>query len=269
MNIGRLWLVVFGLLLFANCNRVEGCLEADASNFDPGADKNCCCEYPNLTLQVYPVVGPTNFTDTDTLYDSSGNPYLLPELQLYLSQFQMIEPNGEATGVSDSLAITLEDTAGNSYEEKVADSYILLDTDNTSYEVGTFLNFTEFSTLEFYVGVDSLINLTSPATFDEEHALYTQDPVMYDEDVSSYLFVRAEVQVIGESEPRIYTIYGEDAFKKIEIPYAIVGHQSFDTPLELTADVEAMFDSIDFLANSDNFITEKIVENLDSVFSKP
>ncbi len=269
MSIGRLFVVVFGLLLLASCNRVEGCLEADASNFDPSADKNCCCEYPKLTLQIYPVVGTTSFVKTDTLSDFSGNKYLIEDLHLYLSQFKMTAPNGVSTGVSDSLTLTLEDATGNSYEEKIEDGYVLWDSDNSSYEVGTFRNFAEFSGLEFFVGVDSAINFIPPATFEEEHALYIQEPSMYEENDNSYLFIRAEVQIIGESVPRVYKIYGEEAFKRIEVAYAITGNQSFDTQLELNADVGVMFNSVDFLTNNENIIHQKIVDNLDSVFSKP
>ena len=79
------------IILFSNCRETtEGCLDPEASNFDPSADETCCCEYPQFSIRFS-----YNNYDTDTtafglnkVYNDDGNnPYFITTINLYLSDF--------------------------------------------------------------------------------------------------------------------------------------------------------------------------------------
>jgi len=68
-------LLAFGVIAVAMpaCKKKEGCTDPTASNYDPDADKDCCCEYVTPTSNIIEVQG----SITSNTNWTNGNKYLL------------------------------------------------------------------------------------------------------------------------------------------------------------------------------------------------
>src|SRR5690349_2250009 len=68
-----------------------GCLDIAATNFNPAADKDCCCRYPKLLLDVNQVYDTLVFRQ-DSLYPGTGGHlFRIRNVAFYLSDFQLIK----------------------------------------------------------------------------------------------------------------------------------------------------------------------------------
>lgn len=73
-NAMSLLLTAAMLVMLPSCSKKEGCTDPTASNYDPDAEKDCCCEYPEPTGGG--VIEVTESITTNTLW-TSNNKYLI------------------------------------------------------------------------------------------------------------------------------------------------------------------------------------------------
>lgn len=92
----HLLLIAVTCLLWSCNTRIEGCLDAEADNFDFDAELACndCCEYPSVLLTLSQKWLDNNFTNADTLLDAQGRPYQIKDLKYFLTTWSWQDDQG-------------------------------------------------------------------------------------------------------------------------------------------------------------------------------
>ena len=90
-----------GATLLVSCNEVvDGCMEPQASNFNPEADVDCCCTYFKITPTFYLTSNRLDTFKLDSIYlDANQDSFRLLNLNLLGSEWSL-RPQGLSMGVS-------------------------------------------------------------------------------------------------------------------------------------------------------------------------
>lgn len=90
-------------MLFTQCYKDrEGCQDVAAVNYDPRADVNCCCEYPQVSLSFSYVYDTLKFSRNQLVHDVNNVPYMLEGFSLGLHGFALLNDQGELKEFRDS-----------------------------------------------------------------------------------------------------------------------------------------------------------------------
>ncbi len=128
------------LLVSACYTPIEGCLDTEATNFDASADKDCCCKYPLLVLNV------ENAYDTliwkpDTAYQNDlGQWFRIRDIVFYVSELKLTQ-NGVSGVVEDTITLSrfASPTSNDTIKSLYTDDFLLIRrVPTTQYTVGTF-----------------------------------------------------------------------------------------------------------------------------------
>ncbi len=259
-NLPILLLLTFSILFLSSCMREEGCLDPDASNFAPGADRDCvetCCEYPKIDLRFF------NSIDTDSFYSDVGTTrFRLDDIRFFISDVKLIQTDNTLIGVTDT--ITLEPSG-----EVVEDNYTLAELNSFSYEVGDVAGYGDFTGVTFNVGLDAAANAADPDQMPEGHPLGVQEDTVYVSADEGYAFQQIDLSLIAaeDTTSQIFNVLGNNNLATITLQDTFSLDRSFDVEIQMNVDYLLLFDGIDFAADDDNLIIEKIVNNTPEIFS--
>jgi len=263
---GSLFLIL-ALGIFPACEQEEGCLDANATNFAPGADKDCgsdCCDYPKLKLRLFPQNNGTGYSVNDTLSDIAGNLYVLSDARFYMSDVRLVRDNGEEVGVQDTIKLVLT----NGTSEVLADNYVLVAINTFSYEVGEIAGTGDFESIKFNIGLDETAHQVYADTMATTHPLSDENG-MYVDEANGYLFQETELTMVPDTLTSLYGVVGANNLQAISLDFdsTIVVTKGFDIEIQLDVDYPGLFETIDFLNDDDNMIQQKIVSNMPDIFS--
>jgi len=253
-------LLCFGLFALSACMREEGCLDAAASNFSPGADKDCaatCCEYPKIDLRFFRSI------DTDSFYSDTGTMrFRVDDIRFFVSDVQLIQADGALTGVLDT--ITLQPSG-----EVVEDNYTTAALNNLSYEIGDVAGYGDFVGVSFNVGLNAAANTADPNQMPNGHALGVQEDTMYVSADEGYAFQQIDLSLIAATDTttQTFNVLGNDNLTTVSLTDTFSLAKSFGVEILMDVDYLSLFDGIDFAADNDNLIIEKIVDNTPGIFS--
>ncbi len=168
--------VLLGCLVIAGagCNtRIEGCLQANAENFDLNAEKPCdgCCTYPSMGLSLSQKWGERNFANSDTLYDIHGAPYKIQDLSYFLSAWKWTDENG-ATYTVDSVKAD----CGEGMLVYTPD-ILVIGTRQFSYTLGTIRESPLMDSVSFTLGLTEDFSCLDPDDPDTPDALTSSSPL--------------------------------------------------------------------------------------------
>lgn len=169
-------MVVGLLLVFAciGCNtRIEGCLQANAENFDLNAERPCdgCCLYPSMGLSLTQKWGDRNFTNGDTLYDIHGAPYKILDLKYFLSSWVWHDTEGNYITVDSVEASCDEDILGFTTDNLIIDSRQFV------YNLGTIRESPLIDSLQFALGLYQDFSCLDTSDTDTPFSLTNQSPL--------------------------------------------------------------------------------------------
>jgi hypothetical protein len=159
------------IILFSNCRETtEGCLDPEASNFDPSADEICCCEYPQFSIRFsynnY-AIDTTTFALSSVYNDDGNNPYYVNNINLYLSDFELVRADNSVLRISDSLDVILQ----NGTSTNIIDDIIILKPNTFKYDIGTTITSGDFVKIRFKVGLNEIVNQTNQTEVATTHSL--------------------------------------------------------------------------------------------------
>ncbi len=186
-----LYVAVMALLFSACYERVEGCLDLQATNFELSADRPCedCCTYPTWKLSPQHRVVPADNPDTSLAFSYDAAYAVAPNLQdsfrfqqifFYLYDFSLKGANGTLE-VSDEFS--WYDAAGVQHAGK--DDYLLVDA-GTSVRmvIGTLRDYGVFDSLVFWVGLPPEIQQADIARMPAGHPLqFRADSLNWEEGI--------------------------------------------------------------------------------------
>ncbi len=254
-------LLIFSIFICSACMREEGCLDPAATNFAPGADKDCaatdCCEYPKIDLRFFTDI------DTDSFYTDVGTTrFRVNDIRFFVSNVQLIQADGSLVGVSDM--VTLEPSG-----EVVEDNYMITDLNGFSYEIGDVAGAGDFIGVRFNVGLGAAANAAEPDLMPTGHALGVREDTMYVSASEGYAFQQMNLNFIAaeDTTSQLVNVLGNDNLVTIVLADTFTLDKSFGVEIQLNVDYLSLFSDIDFAADNDNLIIEKIVNNTPGIFS--
>ncbi|MEO1435603.1 MAG: MbnP family protein [Bacteroidota bacterium] len=260
MRLILLWILLISL--FTSCENEEACLDANATNFEAGADKDCCCEYPILSVRMAYVAGDVSFSVDSTYTDGAGNPFQVTEIPMYLSQFALTKIDGSTLSVEDT--VVANDINGNALT--LPDDVVILNSNTFLYELGTFRDFGSINQLSFAVGLSETANQADPSSFEAEHPLSITEDSLYLSASEGYLFSRLTINYNNGSNLSL-PISGNNNRVDLHLDLSTSIDRGFDFEVQLDFDIPSLFSDVDLLNDSPNTIQEKIVTNSTAAFA--
>lgn len=250
------------LLLLAGCAQPkDGCLDINATNFDPAADNDCCCIYPLLKLNILPRADTLSLSANPVLYDSEQHPFNISNIRFYISNIRLVRSDGTEASIADTVHLyypvgNLTDTVA------VLNQFALITTDQFDYTIGTFQQSGSFVKMQCTLGIESPLNLCDATLVASGKALGVQSDVMWDS--LGYYFEKIIVDRDTSSAVNAYewVIRGQNLLQNITIlfPTPIKAKAGYDTVIPLKIDYAKWFDGVN-LDDPDNAIS-KIVSNI-------
>jgi hypothetical protein len=266
-------LFLFVLSIGACFEPKEGCLDIEATNFNAAADDNCCCEYPELVLDILHRYGSdTVLYFADSLYPfNDGKLFRIKSVVFYLSDFQLYQ-NSVAYPVTDTVQLQAYAAAGaDTVKETVTDDFLLVRRTPVNNPVGEFRPAGVFDNFRCRLGLSADAQRIIPALAPTGHPLRLQSDSLWQSPQAGYVFLRAVI--VRDSMPA--TKPDTLSFTQADLPDFFIGqsgaflHQSggYDFMLKLKIDYRALFQGVDWTTGDIPDWKNQIVVNLPSVFS--
>jgi len=261
-------LLVFMLALSACFEPKEGCLDIAATNFDAGADKDCCCEYPKLQLTVNQQYDTLLFRNDSLYAQSDGYLFRIKSVSFYLSDFQLFQ-GGNVFTVSDT--IRLNTFQGNDTSSQVfTNDFQLVRRTPVIYSLGTFRQDGVFEQVNFRLGLSPEAQKVVPSKAPAAHPLFTQADSLWLDPSEGFVFLQAVIvrDSMGATLPDTLRFSQADlGFLVLSKPGSFVHPTGYDFPLVLTVDYKKMFEGVNWSQHDISTWKTKIVANLPNTFS--
>lgn len=234
------WLVT-GLLLGLTgigCNtRIEGCLQANAENFDLNAERPCdgCCLYPSMGLSLTQKWGDRNFSNGDTLYDVQGNPYKILDLKYFLSSWVWRDTEGNYITVDSVEAGCDESTL------RFTTDNLIMDSRQFVYTLGTIRESPLIDSLQLALGLYQDFSCLDTSDTDTPVSLTNQSP-LWNVKTGTLETIRLILQLNLDQEATDTLFVTTNDFIRLE--YLLQLKPGTDAQLDLTVDYSQWFSNV-------------------------
>ena len=187
------------------CDKKEGCLDPNATNYTIDAESNCCCNYPTLIAQIGYKNADENLVLNDTFQNDLGVDIAISNFAILMSAFTLTSQSGYSAQVSDRLDL------GSSV---ALDDVILVKRNDFSFSIGTINERQTFDMINFQIGLSAELNSIDPVEFDlsSSHPLEIQEDSLFQGTGNGYHFIKLEAMIQDSS----YTFTYQD-----RIPFSL------------------------------------------------
>lgn len=273
LTVKAAWLMLAVLVVSGCKEKVEGCLDIEARNFDFSADRPCpddCCEYPQMIFDIA--------FRWDTLTFRYNEPYNLTDdkvmkflkSKFYISDINLTGESGSFT-VADRIDLDVND--GSTDPVTFVDDFTLMSRDflSFSYEIGEIQSLGTFDTLRFTVGLSEVANQIEPTSAPAGHPLAIQPDSMWSVEnnyVFNKLVVIPDTLVDPPDTPDTlaYDVVGDANRVKIALPFAVNIETGRDLTIPLEIDYKKWLEGVDF-ESAPTLVIEKFIQNTQQAFS--
>lgn len=264
-----LLLLCFASVLFGSCYEPkEGCLDIEAVNFDASADKNCCCEYPVLLLEILQRYDTDVWLADSAYQNSNGQWFRLKSAVFYLSEFQLYR-SGVPFLVSDTLMCRTLESNGDSLDRQFTDDFMIIRRFPAIDTAGSFRNGGSFDAVRCRLGIGPEAQKILPSTVPAGHPLRPQTEKLWLGNQDGFAAMRLVVTRDTFSATPPDTLYFNrqdfDNFM-IEENATFKQQTGYNMKLRLTIDYSEMFRDVDWQNSDKNAWKSQIVANLPGVF---
>ena len=233
-----LWLIIAAPLFTWNCNtRIEGCLDAQANNFDFSAELACsdCCTYPSMILSLSQKWQDRNFTNADTLYDQFNQPYKIQDLKYFLSSWTWKDLEGNVYTVDSARTDCGEEVLVYTPDNPV------IDTRQFSYTLGTIRNNPEIQSIQFFAGLTEDYSCFDPEDPEAPDHLTSNSP-LWNPETSDLAAIRMVLQL--DLDTTVYDTVYTELSQVLPMLYSASFIKGEDTQLNLTVDYSLWFSEV-------------------------
>ncbi|GJM32425.1 MAG: hypothetical protein DHS20C18_14260 [Saprospiraceae bacterium] len=277
--------MLFFLLSITACyENKQGCLDINATNFDPSADEYCkdvsleeCCSYPSLQIQLqHRIVLPDTvyrlvYNDS-VYYDAIGQPFRIRNIQYYLSNFQMVRADGSIIRVNDQVELDLAQSGDPELVTFIEDWLLANGNFGSVLTVGDFRETGQFDKLRFDIGLYADLNRVNPFDFAAGNPLAVQADTMYNFQNGGYYYTKTtflQDTIATDTLPRIITTEIGDGLIPVEIdlPNDFNHLEGFNLLLTLRVDYLSWFATVNVRADTEEEIAAKFVQQIADSFS--
>ena len=261
--------ILYSVFLLAACTEPrKACLEIEATNFDAGAEENCCCVYPKLQIELLPRFD-TLVWKPDTAYEyAPGKWFRLKRIVYYLSDFQLVQ-NGLSIPVSDTLAMKTWGALGDTVPVTLVNDFLLARRTTVVYTPGTFRTPGAFQAMHFRVGVPDAAQAVIPGLAPSGHPLQIQNEGLWLGRDTGYVALQLVLtrDTMSATPPDTLTINRPDFQSVLVDQTATLQHEGgYDFKIILTADYRALFANMDLSAGDISTWKTQLVANLPKIF---
>ena len=260
-KLSHLFLLLLYLVgVFSACQEpVEGCLDIEATNFDPTADRSCCCTYPVMQLSYAYRAGEVSF-NLNTPYEyRPGDTVVFRRAAFYISEL-VLKRGAEVFAPFDSIWL---------YRARNADldsslwlgNLALINRSAFSSNMGRFREIGTFDGFRMRLGLDDTLNQLDPEIQPRRSRMAIQADSMHQFDNNGYLFLKFELYLPALDKDIEVSIDRRDPLVQIERDLNIVGRLGQNTRIVMTIDYLEWLKGIDLQQDSEDIIRTKLLEN--------
>lgn len=159
------------LSLSACYENIEGCLDIEAVNFNPEADRNCCCEYPVVSARFEPILGADRaWTPNARLTNNLGQEMHLLSVDFFVHDLFATDEKGVVFRPTDRMMLELTDQ-GQIVKEEFSNDFGRIGWPPANLTLGRFEATGEFVELGLRLGLSQRAELARPVTQPANHPL--------------------------------------------------------------------------------------------------
>ena len=258
------WVVLLIVLSLVGCyDDKEGCLDPNAVNFDVSADKDCCCQYPALTLNVSWKENDTTFLSLNKVFlDDAQQPYKLLGVRFYLSHLEAVDVNQNAVDVNGESEKWVYGAGNVPEKAKVSDNVLLIKQTQADYKLGTFKRPGTYQGIRLDIGLDAQQNAVIPDSLSGENVLGFKPDSMW---VAPKMYIQQQWIVMTDtssSMPQVDTFQVLSVQGGVELAYnpLLVVPQGANYELKIAVDMSQWLHNIKWGANKME-ILQKLADN--------
>ena len=248
--------------IFSCAQDEEGCIDVRAKNFNIEADKNCCCTYPVMSVEISPIFGETSTPFRAGLpYNFPGEPvFKVLEHQIYLRGVSQVNGTGEEFKITDELDLCIQDEVGNPEGNvRIRDDVFLYKLGSLRSEIGTFPEPGSYTSLSFNSSLGDTLRFACTQDLPSGHPL--RDGRMNE---NNSRLIDLLLYVIPDTLSSQDTLYLRSELNGVEVDvigsYVIPERTDFLIPL--TLDYKVLLKDVDFKNDSEQTIVTKLNNNL-------
>lgn len=260
----RHWAFFALIVLLSSCfEPQEGCLDINATNFEPSADENCCCILPNYKVQMAHRVGEEIFNLDSTYLNNLGQEFIIRNVQFYLSNFKLLDENNEALEANQKLnAVWMENA--NLRQDSIKDDIILVNRPFFERILGTSSEVKDFQGVEFCYGLKDTANCVIADSISSTHPLGPKTDSLYIYPDGKYHFAILELE---DGNGNSYDLeLGSNGLDIIFLDYFYSPNRGEEASIRLITDYSMWLEGVNFLTMTKEQIADKIVLNIPSSF---
>ncbi len=248
-------LIISNFLL--SCSGKEGCNVPYAKNFDPEADKNCCCEYYKLRFDMQHVIDSFNapFRLFDFYQDASSDAFQVKSISMLISNVSLVKNDGSEYFVEDSLL--LPKITGSSAWFR--DDFTILRPETFINNIGSFTDLDDYVKIRFIIG--NLNSVIDGSSVNSSHPL-SLNSGFYDSENSDYRSAR--FQIIKNISDTVQYYLKDTVW--VELDYNISAIDGTDSKIPLSLNYVKLFENISFITDDSSQIVQKFKNNTKNAF---
>lgn len=265
------------LLILVGCyDSQEGCLDIDATNYDVSADDPCleCCTYPTLNLIFQHQVVLATQPDTSfalkygTRYPSpldTNHLFYIDRARFFVSDLKLVRNDGVEFGVLDSFWLPLLNGDSiyleNNFSKHDRDIFQVA-------KIGNFRTSGLFTGVKFRLGLSPTVRQAWVDTLTVGHPLAVENDSLSYLASAGYLPVHLIVRrdTLPDTSPMDF-VFTEEKQISLSFPQTVSIEKGFKIKVTLRLDYMALFQTVDFLNDSEAVIKNKIDSQLSNAFS--
>ena len=234
----------------------EGCLDPDATNLDITADKNCCCTYPDISLDfsfTWGVDSVRFYIDSIYVLDS-GDSLVIRDLRMYLS---------DVVFENDQLQLSILDSVVNSNSEYLTDDLMLLDLNKFIVSAGSRKGSGDYNKLSISLGANS--NWLNVDTLELQDSHPWLEQALWVDNVHG--FGRFEYDLIDQDTSRFAHVFYDPFYSTTTFEGDWNLQQAKNFVAKFNLDIRSLTDGIDFQNDSESVVQQKFESNFTTAIS--
>lgn len=254
----------FILICLAACQKqIEGCTEPIARNYNPEADKNCCCVYYNLEFAVQHLAADSvSFVGLNSPFELLSGQIVRPlNFSLLISDIQLYNRNNQPFSINDSSDYLFN----NAQTAPLANDFSLLSLNSFTVAVGKFTQLDTFTRLAFTVGLDNRLAQIYPDNISDagNPLSLAASPLLYDS-INARYNTAAFRFAIDNSTDTVALAFPTNV--RVELPCNVVAIDGRNTRVNLNIYYATLFENIDFQTHTTDTIKARFERNLNRCF---
>jgi hypothetical protein len=243
-------------------DREEGCLDIKAENFDASADKDCCCDYPDLLMNVQHTFDTISFKLDSAYHYPNGDTFSIKDLYIMVSEVHPLA-EGLPYSISDTINIGVNDALGQELLV-LENNFATLCPTRYTHPIGTFQYPGQYEGVSLRLGVNDEVNRILPdSVYISGHPLKSDTDSLWAAD-GGYFAMRIQVapQASNPDVLRDITVWSDGYTKEFNINGNVSAELGYDSNFNIKIDYKTLFDGIDFEADTESLISTKLSDNL-------